>query len=283
MITTIKCNCSECGNSFDKVLSYVKRSKTGKHYCTPKCQYVSRNKASLESREDNRRKYDINPNHCIVCNNILGFLSRSQKYCSHSCSATNTNLNREPPTEEQRGRISHTLKNKYLTGELIPKTIDRVSKTCPECGVEFKMTLWNSNKGRKFCSFKCSQIGRDLSRNGGFREKGGRGKLGWFKGFHCQSSWELAWVFYALENGIKFERNTQGFEYEFEGKKHKYYPDFILTDKSYVEVKGYNSKQWKAKQDQFQHTLEIIDRKKIKPYINYIVERHGKDFIKLYE
>jgi len=111
----------------------------------------------------------------------------------------------------------------------------------------------------------------------------GRGKQGWYKGFYCQSSWELAWVIYALDHNINFKRNTEGFEYEFEAKKHKYYPDFIVGNTSYVEVKGYNSKQWKAKQEQFQHTLEIVDRKKIKPYLDYAIGKYGKDFITVYE
>ena len=57
-----------------------------------------------------------------------------------------------------------------------------------------------------------------------------------YKGYWCDSSWELAYVIYNLEHNIKFERNKQGFEYEFENKKYKYYPDFILEDGTYVEV-----------------------------------------------
>jgi len=118
---------------------------------------------------------------------------------------------------------------------------------------------------------------------GGYKNGSGRGKKGWYKGFYCQSSWELAWVIYSLEHGIKFDRNTEGFEYEFENKKHKYYPDFIIGNKSYVEIKGYSSKQWEAKQSQFPHQIDVIDKNGIKLYIEYAKSIHGKDFIKLLE
>jgi len=82
---------------------------------------------------------------------------------------------------------------------------------------------------------------------------------------------------------IKFERNKEGFEYIFEKEKHKFYPDFLLEDGSYVEVKGYMTKQVEAKIKQFKHKLEVLDKHKIKAYIDYAEEKYGKDFIKLYE
>jgi len=48
---------------------------------------------------------------------------------------------------------------------------------------------------------------------------------------------------YALDAGTKFKRNTTGFDYEFGGKRLKYYPDFELDDVDYLEIKGYNSPQ----------------------------------------
>ncbi|MCK9615776.1 MAG: hypothetical protein M0R48_09780 [Candidatus Omnitrophica bacterium] len=86
-----------------------------------------------------------------------------------------------------------------------------------------------------------------LSKYGGIKHGSGRGKHGWYKGYWCDSSWELAWVIYNLDHGIKFERNHQGFEYEFEGEKHKYYPDFILDDGTYVEIKSVMDEKNKAK------------------------------------
>lgn len=123
---------------------------------------------------------------------------------------------------------------------------------------------------------------RKLVNNGGYRAKGGRGKRGWYQGFYCDSSWELAWIIYQLEHGIKFERNNRGFEYEFEGKKFKYYPDFRLEDGSYVEVKGWLDAKNKAKIASFQGSLTVLGKNEIKPYLDYAIVKYGKDFIKLY-
>lgn len=54
-------------------------------------------------------------------------------------------------------------------------------------------------------------------------------------------------MIYNLDHGIKFERCKEKFEYEFEGKKHNYYPDFKLEDGTYVEIKGYSTSRWCAK------------------------------------
>ena len=117
---------------------------------------------------------------------------------------------------------------------------------------------------------------------GGYRKGSGRGKKGWYKGYFCDSSWELAYVIYNLDHGIKFERNKEKFKYIFEGKEYSYLPDFIVDGK-YVEVKGYWTKQWQAKYDQFPKELSIITEKEIKPYLEYVENKYGKDFTKLYE
>ena len=120
---------------------------------------------------------------------------------------------------------------------------------------------------------------------GGKRHGSGRGKKGWYKGIWCDSSWELALVIYWLDHKIKFERYHGYFEYVFENKKHKYYPDFIHPDGSFTEVKGYSSKQWIAKLNAFPKNLKlsILGKKEIIPIIEYVEKTYGKDFIKMYE
>lgn len=92
-------------------------------------------------------------------------------------------------------------------------------------------------------------------------------------------------MIYNLEHGIKFERNTDVyFSYIFNGNEHKYFPDFV-KDGIFVEIKGYTSKQWNAKINSLPQNvkIEILYRKEIKPYIDYVVKKYGKDFIRLYE
>ena len=53
-----------------------------------------------------------------------------------------------------------------------------------------------------------------------------------YKGYWCDSSWELAYVIYNLAQNIKFKRNYPGFTYIFNNKLRKFYPDFILEDRN---------------------------------------------------
>ena len=150
---------------------------------------------------------------------------------------------------------------------------------------------------RRFLKSCCNEHGKLLNRihnhetqsvkhtTGGKRHGAGRGKKGWYKGYYCDSSWELAIVIYWLEHNIQFKRNNGYFEYQFDGKIRKYYPDFLMSDGSFVEVKGYSSKQWQAKLKAFpkDKTLLIYGKNEIMPIIQYVVDKYGKDYIKLYD
>jgi len=107
------------------------------------------------------------------------------------------------------------------------------------------------------------------------------GKRGIYKGYKCDSSWELAYVIYNLEHNIQFERNKKGFKYIYENKEYRYYPDFIEAGQ-YIEIKGYKTKKddekWKVVKN-----LKIMFYEDIKYMLDYVINIYGKDFIKLYE
>ncbi len=131
---------------------------------------------------------------------------------------------------------------------------------------------------------KISATAKVNKRSGGYREGSGRGKKGTYHGYYCDSSWELAYVIYNLEHDVKFERNTQTFEYEYEHTTHKYMPDWKIGE-DFVEIKGYWTDQWQAKLDQFpkDKNLIILDKETIKPYLEYAISKYGNDFTRLYE
>ena len=116
---------------------------------------------------------------------------------------------------------------------------------------------------------------------GGYRLGSGRGRKGWYQGVWCDSSWELAWCLYALDNGIVFERNTKRFPYQYHGKEKYWIPDFKTID-GYLEVKGYFTEQCKAKVSSFQEKLVVLGADRMNPILNYVKEKYGKDFIRLY-
>lgn len=58
-----------------------------------------------------------------------------------------------------------------------------------------------------------------------------------YNNIYFNSSWELAFYLYCINKNIKIEREPRFFEYYFNGKKHKYYPDFRVPC-GYVELKS---------------------------------------------
>lgn len=118
--------------------------------------------------------------------------------------------------------------------------------------------------------------------NGGYRKGSGVGKCGWYKGFWCDSSYELAYVIYCLENSVPIKRNFEKFPYLYQGKTYQFIPDFI-SNNTYIEIKGYLDKQNLQKISQFKHKLKVITHPEIDPILKYVKEKHGSKFIELYE
>ena len=175
-----------------------------------------------------------------------------------------------------------------------------ITWTCEFCGITKTTRLSTMNLHKNHCELnpdrlpykghkvseetrqKISKTCKSNKLSGGYRHGSGRGRKGTYKGYYCDSSWELAYVIYNLEHNISFRRNEELFPYMFKGEQHNYKPDFIEGD-VYVEIKGYFSEQVNAKEKAFPFKLKYIDKNSIKPYIEYAVDKYGKDFCNLYE
>lgn len=204
------------------------------------------------------------------------------KFCSKECKNANSHRNHERlcSLNPNRNYVSHTIGHKAWNKGLTKETDERVKnygKTCSE-RYSGENNYWygkhHSDETIKKMKTTC----------GGYRQGSGRGKHGWYKGYYCDSSWELAFVIYNLDHHIKFERNKKVFKYNYNNEIHTYMPDWFIDNK-YVEIKGFCDNQWKAKLDQFpkEETLEVLTDQEMKPYIDYVIEKYGKDYIKLYE
>lgn len=118
---------------------------------------------------------------------------------------------------------------------------------------------------------------------GGYNPTGGRGKKGWYCGYWCDSSWELAWVIYQLDHGLVFVKNTVRFQYTYDNKLRNYIPDFFIpATNTYVEIKGYRSAQFDAKVAEFPHSLVVVYENDMLDILQYVVAKHGKEFTALY-
>jgi hypothetical protein len=271
--------CSIYGLSYNAMINRFKRLGV-----YDKFAFTGSTKTSVIKKNLNEKLYYKSPKKCMECRKTILYEKKENDFCCISCSAKYSNRYRDHSyvTDEFRELArQRTLKLQSEGKCLTPKKI-RIKKICPICKKSFEVVPCYSF--RTFCSKSCGNKMDRTGISGGYRPNSGRGKMGWYKGYYCQSSWELAWVIYSLDHEIKFERNTKGFEYIFEEVAHKYYPDFLLSDnRTYVEVKGYDSPQWKAKQKQFPHDLQIFTKKKMKPILDYVEQKYGKDYIKLYE
>ena len=132
------------------------------------------------------------------------------------------------------------------------------------------------------------RISKSMKRNpiaGGLRQGSGRGKKGWYKSFYCDSTYELVYVIYNLDHNISFKRCKRIYEYEYQGEKHKYYPDFELEDGSLIEIKGYVNGQVYAKLNSVKdRPIKMLTIKDLKYAFDYVKENYTYDKLEdLYE
>ena len=103
---------------------------------------------------------------------------------------------------------------------------------------------------------KYRQIGKKLWENAEYREKviknSSIAMSGIYEGLTYQSSYELAFIHWSLQKSYSIKRfDLKGIPYVFEGKAHRYYPDFIVNQNRIVEVKGrgglyYQKLKWRC-------------------------------------
>lgn len=139
-------------------------------------------------------------------------------------------------------KANEILKNETQLSKLRNDAIWNSQKHyCERCGKQFFKKI---GQGR-FCSKSCSnarshsietklKIAESVS-NCNSRQS----CHGYYKGFIFQSSYELIFLAYCLDNGIKIERCPFTFIYTFKEKNHVYIPDFYLPESNtIVELKS---------------------------------------------
>lgn len=205
---------------------------------------------------------------CEVCD--ADFLSRKKvvRFCSNKCRAKKIKINQKL---DGYGNPYNYDYKKIRECKICNKTLHAQNRTghCKEHYITEEL--------RK----KRSEIAL-TNKYGGYKQGSGRGKHGWYKGYWCDSSWELAFVIFNLEHNINFERNTKKFEYIWKDKVYRWIPDFIINN-VYYEIKGFSTLQNEAKFICFNHPLKILYKNDMVNIIKYVVDKYGKDFISLYE
>ena len=115
-----------------------------------------------------------------------------------------------------------------------------------------------------------------------------------YNGMSFDSSWELAFWIYHKDYGINIIRDIDGIDYVFNGEHHKYFPDFNVNG-TLFEIKGnhflnddgtmkdpYKDRDgiFEAKrQCALAHNVVFIKEQEIKPYIDYVNTKYGKEYL----
>lgn len=152
-------------------------------------------------------------------------------------------------------------------------------KICSVCGDPIPF----EKRKQKTCSMKCShQLGTMTKRKnnsnlgGGYRLNGHRkSRKGYYKGIYCDSTYELAYLIYCIDHNIDIKRCTETFEYEYEGKIHKYHPDFE-TNGELVEIKGYHTELVDIKLEAVKKPIKIMYYDDLINMFEYVANTYNK-------
>jgi hypothetical protein len=187
--------------------------------------------------------------------------------------------------------INFLKENNQKGYDYLLKKINRSKKSIAHKAKKLGISVYYKNTGRANTNEKelerRMKISNAMKKNpnaGGLRKGSGRGKKGTYKGYYCDSSYELAWVIYNLDHNISFERNTEKFKYLYKGEEKYYYPDFSINN-TYYEIKGYVTEQVKEKIKQFpkDEKLIVLFKDDLEDVFNYVENKYGKNYINLYD
>lgn len=109
-------------------------------------------------------------------------------------------------------------------------------------------------------------------------------------GEHFDSLWELAVWIYCKDHNVPIEREPLQIEYDFDGKRHIYIPDFRINGKL-IEIKGQIDfgfhdgieKLKKKLEVAKENDVEIWEYDKVKPYIQYVTDAYGKRYFNCFK
>ena len=245
-----KCECGrefENGQSFNGHKSHCKVHQLAKYgtldllISAQQKKAVKAHKTFLVKQEQKKLQAEADwaaeQHICEACGKIMTEKFGSGRFCSRACA---------------NGRIHSEETKQKIADKLVIKFTQNNSKYfCTLCGKKIR-----PNK-TGFCGncLRYSVAGKQLLANtmrhfiethgtanlGGLRPGAGYGKHGTYKGYWCDSTYELVYIIYCIDHNINIKRNTSdAFMYTYNGKIHRYYPDFIVNNE-YVEIKGYHT------------------------------------------
>jgi hypothetical protein len=199
-------------------------------------------------------------------------------FCSRSCANS-----RERPIELRR-RLSEIAKANPVGNVVLQKinkavyrTLPRIKVNCKHCNNIFEI---KSTQKKMYCSYECRKIN-----SGGLRDGSGRGKSGYYNGFFCSSTYELAYLIYNIDHNIPITRNKKYWKYQYKNKTHKFYPDFYVNG-NLVEIKSFRSEITDLKISSVTEPITVLYKENLKDIFDYVEAKTNlkqREFYKLYD
>lgn len=199
----------------------------------------------------------------------------SKRFCSRACA------NSRIKSQAQKELARQQMLGRKLGPESIQKGIatkrarGHLSKPHP-CIVCSSLIF---KSGKRTCSRSCwIESKRSYALK---QEKHGGGHKGRYKGIPCDSTYELAFLIWNLDNGVDIARCNSTYQYTYKGKNSQYRHDFVVSGQD-VEIKGFMSARAQSKLEQNPHVF-VVDKVAIKPFILYVKQTYRvKDLRDLY-
>lgn len=198
--------CKHCGKEFDDKRKLAGHSTHCK--LNPKYEHNMECLAEARTHVQKHRNGEFNKEEIQHC-----------QYCGKECHSKNSLLNHERLCKFNPNRVESNLKNLTHKGHkawnkgLTVETDERVKKQVEKMVKRVENGELNFYKVKRY--------------------------IYEYNGVKLDGSWELMFAIYLDEHNIVWERPRSVFTYFFNGKEHKYLPDFYLPNSDlYIEIKG---------------------------------------------
>lgn len=275
--------CKFCGKEFStsqKLGGHVSRCRNNPKYLETTEKIVNKRTLSVNTYLTNC--VICGNNFVVTCNENIWKLGKYKQTCSKKCAHKLTVLNTNKKVKNVK--ISNSLTGRRILNK-------KFYGICSYCGKEFEYNrLSNGRLSRKrYCCHEHMLLGRHKKLSDACKRNNFGGlnpetthkhyKRGRYKGIWFDSSWELAFLYYYIDNNIEIQRNSAKLKYLFKEKEYNFYPDFIINNEFY-EVKGFWTDRNIAKKEQYPN-IHWITRNEIKFYLDYVESKVGNDWINI--
>lgn len=202
------------------------------------------------------------------------------KFCNKECKNDNSlrnherlcksNLNRQTtPFHDNHFQKTKTKSNQFIKSREEGKEYKFSDHTLKKMR-KSALASWDEERRKSWSEHMKIQASKNVENHPesySYKNFCGRSKKTLYRNEWMHSNWELEFAKWLDSKQIEWTKKVKYFEYVWEGKTRKYFPDFYLSEFDiYVEVKGYETDRDLAKWNSV-HNLLVLRHKEIKQII----------------